>query len=132
MATKVEEGGYEVEESLGKVGPELSGLRNLAAMPVGAEPDDMAPAGHEAILQSIIRYERRIKALKAHKATGEALMADGHPNMPPTAIDPVALASINKDAASVTLAARTFISDAIPEGQAARLDLQAGAIEPKP
>lgn len=129
MATKVEESGFEVDASLGVMRPELNGLRDLAALHVGPDPGDMSPQAHEQAVQSIARHERRITALLAVKTANQVLMDDGHPNMPPVAIDPATLQSIRDNAASVALAASTFVSNVMP---AANLNPTAGAIEPKP
>lgn len=124
MATKVEEAGYEIEDLLAQFAPQLEGLRDLAML-------NMSPLAKEEVTQSIKRYERRVKLLLDAKAKQADLLADGHPVMPSTPIDPAALASIRENAETVRLATATFISNALPEGAATQLNLQAGAVEKK-
>lgn len=127
MATQVEGGLIEVADKLQTLAPALIGLRNLAEMSAGMDPGDLSPRAHQDVLDSITNYDRRVKLLNAHKASGDALMADGHPNMPPTVIDQDALASILANAATVQLAAATFVTNT-PAG---RLEMSSGGVEPK-
>lgn len=128
MATKVEESQFEVEGQLALLGPRLQGLRNLAELSVSANPDDMSPRAHQDIIDSAANYDRRIRLMNAQRDADLALMADGYPDMPLTMIEPAALENIRHNAASVALAAGTFISNIQP---AANLNPTAGAIEPK-
>lgn len=128
MATKVEESQVEVDERIAFLAPRLRGLRDLSTLTVSPSPDDMSPRAHEEVLESIKAFERRLKLLTDQRSADIALMADGHPDMPPMRIDPVALASILDNAASVALAAGTFVTNADP---AATLNLTAGGVEPK-
>lgn len=124
MATKVEEAGYEIDDLLKQFAPQLEGLKDLAML-------NMSPLAKEEVTQSIKRYERRVKLLGETKDKLAAVLADGHPNMPPTAIDPAALTSIRENAETVRIASATFISNALPEGQASQLNMAAGPVEKK-
>lgn len=128
MATKVEESQFEVEAQLLILGPRLQGLRNLAELSVSANPDDVSPRAHQDILDSGANYDRRIKLMNAQRDADLALLADGYPDMPFAKIEPAALENIRHNAASVVLAAETFVSNVPP---AANLNLTAGAVEPK-
>lgn len=132
MATKVQESQIEVVADLAVLTPKLQGLYALAELKVSPDSNDMSPRAHEDVLDSIKNYERRIQLEQAQRDADLALLEDGYPNMPLMAIDPTALASIRSNAASVVLAAATFISDELPEGQAAALNPSAGVVELKP
>lgn len=125
--TRVEDAKIEVGNALQTLTPHLNGLRDLAAIKVGPDPADMSPRAHEDVVQSIARHEKRVAALRVVLDATTALLADGHPNMPPTAVDPTSLASILDNAATIAAAAATFVSNDV----ATRLDMAPGPAENK-
>lgn len=119
MATKVEEAIAEIDDLLARFAPQHEGLRDFARLNLGERTQ-------EWVRQSIIHYDRRILALTNAREGLVALMADGHPDLPVVEIDPISLADLQANAATIEAALTRFASNA-----ATTLSLKGGTVASK-
>lgn len=108
MATKVEEGIAECQAVLGADATPHEGLRDYQ----GVNLEDPAKS---AVQRRLAARDRRADLLKAHIVTGEALMADGYPQMPVVKVSAAAYADLKANKESIAAAYAEFTPDALDD-----------------
>lgn len=73
--TAVEAAIVEIADKLAQFAPEHEGLRDFTRL-------DLKPETQAEVAASLANYDRRVGLLETAKAACEALMADGHPDLP--------------------------------------------------
>lgn len=110
----------EVEASLAELAPIHEGLRDYAAL-------NLQPPTKDIINAAVLRYDQRRDALLAAKAALDALINDGHPEIPVSAIPEAAYADLQINQSTITAALGKFA----PDTSAPTLGLSAGTPESK-
>lgn len=117
--TAVEQALVEVADRLEALAPKLEGLRDFQRL-------NLAPHTLEEVTQSIGDYSRRVDLLAASQKALQALMDDGHPDIPVREIDASSLADLKANKDTIDAALAGFASNA-----AVTVGLTAGKVEPK-
>ena len=118
--TAVESAIAEIHERLATFAPRHQGLVDYYRLQLN--PDTSAD---DALFIAI--YDRRIDLLNRALTACQALMADGHPDLPLYQVSPSELADLKAHAAAIEAALTQFESNA-----ATSMAFTAGPIEPKP
>jgi hypothetical protein len=119
MATEVEKGIAECRAELEAAALKHEGLRDFTGI-------SLVDSSKGAVKSRLKARDRRTELIKAHIASGEALIADGYPEMPITRLDPAAYADLKANAESILAALSEFSGDALDD-----LGLVAGPAIPK-
>jgi hypothetical protein len=119
MATAVEQAIAEIDERLATFAPQHEGLRDYALL-------NIQPHTLEAVRTMITQYDERVALLNRAKDALQALMTDGHPDIPIQDIDASALDDLKENAKTIEAALTRFGSNA-----ATAMNLGVGKIEPK-
>lgn len=101
MATKVEEAIAEIEERQATFAPEHEGLRDYAALNLHDE-------SRTPVNESVLAYDHRRDLLNVAKAALEALMADGHPDIPAKEVTKAVFEDLQTNAATIEAALKKF------------------------
>lgn len=99
--TAVEQAIAEINTLLAQFAPEHEGLRDFARL-------NLQPETLNEINTSLANYDRRVGLLQAAKAACEALMADGHPDLPVREIPSTAFDDISANHTTVMAAFARF------------------------
>lgn len=117
--TKVEDAIVEIDERLTTFQPRHEGLKDYSRL-------NLQEQTAREVGESIVAYDRRVGLLRTAKAALQALMEDGHPEIPVREVSLTALADLQANQSTIAAALTQFASNA-PTG----VNLSAGAIEPK-
>jgi hypothetical protein len=117
--TAAEQALTEINERLAAFKPQLEGLHDFARL-------NLADATQREIAVSTEAYDRRMGVLTRAKAALEALLADGHPELPVREINAAALLDLQTNASTIEAALAQFASNA-----ASTITLTAGQTVPK-
>lgn len=109
----------EIAETLDLIAPQHEGLRDYSRL-------NIQEATRREIMDALEDYERRRVLLEAAKAANQALVDDGHPDLPQREVSASALADLQDQLDTITAARALFQSNA-----ATGLGLTAGQAEPK-
>lgn len=110
----------EITTTLTTLAPQHEGLRDYARL-------NIEEATRREVTDALEDYDRRKQLLESAKAANQALVADGHPDLPLREISASALADLQNQLDTITAARGLFASNA-----ATTLGLTAGTAEPKP
>jgi hypothetical protein len=116
----VEDAIAEIQTSLAEIDPQHEGLRDYAAL-------DLQPETRAEIQTTIVIYDRRVNLLRAALAALEALVADGHPELPVRVIPEASYEDLVAQQETITAALAKFSA----QPQAASLGITSEAPEPK-
>jgi len=117
--TAVQQAIVEIQNLLAAFAPQHEGLRDFDRL-------DLKDATKAEIEASLALYDRRKALLEDALAKLEALMADGHPDIPVREISPVAFADLQDNTMTIEAAMARFASNA-----AATLELSGGEVTKK-
>lgn len=109
----------EITTTLETLAPQHEGLRDYSRL-------NIQEATRREITDALDDYERRRVLLEAAKAANQALVDDGHPDLPQREVSASALADLQDQLDTITAARALFQSNA-----ATGLGLTAGQAEPK-
>ncbi len=101
MATDVEKGIVEAQQELEAQAPESEGLDDLERLNIGS-------AALEEVEISRVEYARRMRLEEAFIAAGQALLADGYPDLPARSIPGQILAKLQDQAMTIEAALKKF------------------------
>lgn len=118
--TAVENAIAEIAALLAQFAPEHEGLRDYTRL--NLQPDTQAE-----VAVSLANYDRRVGLLETAKAACEALMADGHPDLPVREIPASTFADIDANYNTVVAAYARFA----PAPEAAVISVVPGTPEDK-
>lgn len=118
MATAVEQALVEITGRVAEFAPQHEGLRDFQRLNLKEETQ-------VEIATFIALYDQRLAVLLAAKAALEALMGDGHPELPVREISPEALADLKENASTIESALLRF-------GSNKAVSMQFSAAPPEP
>lgn len=104
--TDVEKGIIELKIALQAQAPESEGLDDLERLNIGS-------AALDEVQISRGEYARRMRLEQAHILTGEALLADGYPDLPARGVSAVILAQLQDQAATIEAALKKFTPNVV-------------------
>jgi hypothetical protein len=119
MATAVEQAIAEIDERLATFAPQHEGLRDYASL-------NIQPHSQEVVHAMIVKYDQRKALLDTAKTALQALMDDGHPEIPVQEVEAAVLEDLAQNASTIEAALKRFSSNA-----ATALTLGVGQVEPK-